>query len=126
MRRILLLVIVLCIAAVGAVKFSQAQDNDGPKKKPKNSIKEVMKEAHKDGLLKKVMDGSATREEKDKLLDLYISMHDNEPPKGEKNEWLMRSGWLVVAAARASLGREEATDALKEASNCKACHTVHK
>ncbi len=93
---------------------------------PQNSIKEVMKLAHKDGLLKKVVDGEATDAEKQQLLDLYIDMLEGTPEKGEQTEWLMAAGRSVVAAAKVVVGRDGAVDELKEATNCKACHDVFK
>ena len=77
-------------------------------------------------LLNKVADGKASKEEKDKLLDLYISLVDNKPSKGETGAWIMAAGRLTVAAARVSVGREGAEAELKTASNCKACHQVFK
>ena len=92
------------------------------------TIKEVMKIAHdkKDGLLKKVQDGSATDEEKKKLLDAYIDLLDGEPKKGEKADYLVKANALVVSAAKVVLGREGAMDELKKASDCMACHSKHK
>ena len=74
----------------------------------KHTIKEVMKKAHGEKLLNKVVDGSASKEEKDQLLDLYISLIDNKPPKGEPDKWMMNSGRLILAAARVSVGRDGA------------------
>ena len=93
---------------------------------PKHTIKEVMKQAHGAKLLNKVVDGSASKEEKDQLLDLYISLIDNKPPKGEENQWIMNSGRAILAVARVVVGREGATEELKAATNCKACHDAHK
>ena len=92
------------------------------------TIKEVMKIAHdkKDGLLKKVQDGSATDEEKKKLLDAYIDLLDGEPKKGETADYLVKANALVVGAAKVVLGREGAMDELKKASDCMACHSKHK
>ena len=47
--------------------------------KAKHTIKEVMKIAHKDGLLKKVLGGDASQDEKLVLLDSYISLMENKP-----------------------------------------------
>jgi Ni,Fe-hydrogenase I small subunit len=94
--------------------------------KAKRSIKEVMEQAHKDGLLKKVLDKEATKEEKDKLLDLYIDMLETAPPQGENSSWIMLAGKSVVAAGKVAVGREGAENELKEATNCAACHRVHK
>jgi hypothetical protein len=85
-----------------------------------------MKQAHGAKLLNKVVEGSATKEEKDQLLDLYISMLENEPTKGEMRDWVRQSGLLVLAAARVAVGCEGAVEQLKTASNCKACHDAHK
>jgi hypothetical protein len=99
---------------------------EGAAKKPAYDIKEVMKAAHKDGLLKKVTDGHADKKEKEKLLELYTALWDNTPAHGEKGSWTEKTGALVVAAAKVVLGQDGAMDALKAASNCKACHDVHK
>lgn len=92
----------------------------------KKSIKEVMEIGHKDGLLKKVLDKEASKEEKDQLLDLYIDLLETEPPMGEQSSWIMLAGRSVVAASKVAVGREGAEEELKEATNCAACHRVHK
>ena len=94
--------------------------------KPTNSIKKVMELAHKEGLLKKVLDKEATKEDKDRLLDLYIDMLETEPPQGEQSSWILLAGRSVVAAGKVAVGREGAEEELKEATNCAACHRVHK
>ncbi len=93
---------------------------------PKHDIKKLMKEAHKDGLLKKIRGGDASQEEKLHLLDLYISMYDFKPTKGDMNSWRQKAGASVAAAAKAVLGKEDAPDALKKATSCGGCHKVHK
>jgi cytochrome c553 len=92
----------------------------------KKSIKEVMEIGHKDGLLKKVLDKEASKEEKDQLLDLYIDLLETEPPMGDRSSWIMLAGRSVVAASKVAVGREGAEEELKEATNCAACHRVHK
>ena len=77
-----------------------------------------MKQAHGEKLLNKVVDGNASKEEKDKLLDLYLCMLVNKPTKGEQQSWIMKSGRLMWAAAAVAVGREGAEAFLKEASNC--------
>jgi hypothetical protein len=114
----------MCLA-VGVGSWLKAQESSDTKK-PKYTISEVMKEAHGKKLLNKVVGGSASKEEKDKLLDLYISMVENRPGKGEQQAWLMKSGRLIVAAAAVAVGREGAETELKAASNCKSCHDVYK
>lgn len=113
------------LAAVVAGRLAQGDEKDA-EPKPKHTIKEVMKLAHKDGLLKKVTDGGASKEDKDKLLDVYISMIENKPPKGELQAWQMKSGMAILAAAKVAVGREGAEAELKKATDCKGCHTDHK
>ncbi|MCA9190489.1 MAG: hypothetical protein KDB03_01955 [Planctomycetales bacterium] len=93
---------------------------------PKHDLKEVMKVAHKDGLLKKIIAGQASQEEKQTLLDLYISMVEAKPKKGEMTSWHHLAGGAALAAAKVVVGREGAVAELEKASNCKACHDVHK
>ena len=90
------------------------------------TIKEVMKIAHKDGLMKKVVGGSASDDEKKQLLDLYIDMLEGEPKKGDKAEFLAKTNALVVSAAKVLLGKEGAAAELEKTSNCMACHSKHK
>ena len=109
-----------------AFVFGVAFSADDAKVKPKHSIKDVMQNAHKGGLLKKVLDGQASREEKLTLLDHYISLVENKPPKGEMDSWHEFAGKAALASAKVLVGRKGAVDELKTASNCAACHKVHK
>lgn len=106
-----------------AKKLSEAATSAA---KAKYSIKEVMKLAHKDGLLKKVNGGSASKEEKLKLLDLYLSMWASEPSKGDINSWRKKVGDTVAAAAKVYLGQKDSIAQLKKASSCGGCHKPHK
>lgn len=90
------------------------------KDKPKYTTKEVMKLAHKEKLLNKVMEGKASDDEKKKLVELYEAMAANKPPKGDADNWKKLNDALVDAAKKAD------ADALKKASNCGACHSAHK
>jgi hypothetical protein len=105
------------------VTVSRAQDEEAPK--PKHTIKEVMK-AHKGGLLKKLVAGEGTAEEKKMFLDMSISLLEAKPPKGEMNSWQKLAGGQALAAAKLVVGREGAEDELKKATNCAACHKPHK
>lgn len=90
------------------------------------TVKEVMKIAHKDGLLKTVLAGTAKDEEKKQLLDLYIDMFEGEPKKGDKDEWKMQAGAATLSAAKVVVGREGALEELKKTSDCKSCHDKFK
>jgi len=124
MRKTFSLVMVLAVALAAFVVPVSAGPN--APLEPANSIKEVMKKAHKDGLLKKVLDGQASAEEKTQLLDLYIDLLEGVPSKGDSNAWIMAAGRSMVAAGKVVVGREGAVEELKEATNCKACHDVFK
>lgn len=111
-------------AAAMVAPFAIADDGD--EAKPKHTIKEVMKVALKGGLQKKVLSGDATDEEKKQLLDMYVSLVESKPPKGEMSSWHNLAGGAALAAAKVVVGREGALDELKAATNCKACHSQHK
>ena len=103
-----------------------AADNTASDDSPKYSIKDVMKKAHKEGLLKKIIKNEASDAQKLMLLDLYISLIENEPPQGEIDSWYEKSGRAVVAAAKVAVGRDGAVGELESAVNCKSCHQSHK
>lgn len=90
------------------------------------TIKVVMNDAHKSGLLKKVANGQASDEEKAQLLMLYKGLAANEPPQGDAESWQMKTSALVAAAQAAVDGDADAGAELQAAANCKACHSVHK
>ena len=97
--------------------------------KPKHTIKEVMKSANAGGaksLLAKVKSGKASQEDQLKLLDYYISLVENTPPKGDMQSWQTIAGQAALAAAKVAVGRDGATAELSAATNCKACHGAHR
>ncbi len=120
----------LCIAAalVLAIVVSSAVHVIGQEgeTKSKHSIKDVMKRAHKGGLLEKVLKGDATQEDKLELLDHYVSLTENKPPKGEAESWADKTNAVVVAAAKVVVDRDDGSELLKKATNCMACHSNHK
>jgi hypothetical protein len=93
---------------------------------PKHTIKQVMKEAHKDGLLKKVASGQGTKADAEKLLDLYKSLGPNKPPKGDADSWKTKTVNLVQAAQDVVDGKDGAGARLEKAANCAECHKAHK
>jgi hypothetical protein len=123
--RIAMTFLLLAAFAVG-VSALRAQTGDAAKSGDKRSIKEVMKLAHKEGLLKKITEGSAEQSDKQELLALYVDMWDAEPPKGSPESWQKLTGGAIVAAARVVVGKDGAVAELKERTNCAACHKEHK
>jgi hypothetical protein len=106
----------------GALAWAQ----EGAEVAPKYTIKEVMTKAHKEGLMKKVGEGQASPEEKAMLLDLYLSLVEQDPPKGHAKDFHEKAGAAIVAAARVVVGRDGAEEELTRAVNCAACHKEHK
>lgn len=129
MRKLLLGMVVLGVAVGTAWTFSgAAQKEDDEKKKPKYTIKEVMKKAHaaKDAILTKVKSDKATKEELKELLAMYQALEVNKPPMGEEKEWKERTKKLVDAANAAVKEEKDAKALLVKATNCMSCHKAHK
>ncbi len=122
-----------CIVAVAALAALTAvvvggqlfafQNEDA---KAKYTIKQVMAGAHKSKLLNKVMEGDASQDEKLKLLDHYISLAENKPIKGTQKSWEEKTNAIVLAAAKAAVGRDDGSELLQKVTNCMACHKEHK
>lgn len=108
------------LALAVLIGASAAQD------KPK-SIKEVMA-VHKgnDSLLKKIGDGKGSDDDHKKLLAYYEFMATQKPPQGDDASWKAKNDALIAAAKDLVEKKAGAAEALKKASNCKACHSVHK
>ncbi len=115
-------VVVLSLAFV-AMSVARAAEE---RSKPKHTIKQVMNDAHKGGLLKKVLDGQASQEEKLVLLDHYISLVECTPPKGDMGSWQQLAGKVALASAKVAVDRDGALPELKAATACAACHDQHK
>lgn len=121
MRKLMVAGVVIAFGWVALSLATSAEDA-----KPKYTIKEVMKSAHKGGLMKKVADGKATAEEKTQLVEFYVALAANKPPKGEAASWKEKTDALIAAAKDAEAGKDGAGAALSKAANCMACHSVHK
>ncbi len=96
------------------------------KEKPKYTIKEVMKEAHKSGLMKKVASGKADKADQEKLAEMYAALAKNKPPQGEAKSWGEKTEALIKASKDVLAGKKGAGAELTKAANCMACHSVHK
>jgi hypothetical protein len=100
--------------------------------KPKYTIEQVMQTAHKPPakdkptLLKTVTDGKASKEDKEKLLELYTALGQNKPPKGDPKSWKDKTDALVSAAKSILADEKGAADKLKKATTCVTCHDAHK
>jgi hypothetical protein len=99
---------------------------DEVKDKPKHTIKEIMKLAHKEGLLKKVSGGDASKDEQKELLALYKDLSKNVPPKGDAEVWKKQTARMVAVAEAAVNGDDKAAKTLAKTVNCQACHSKFK
>ncbi|MEW6306480.1 MAG: hypothetical protein AB1705_23690 [Verrucomicrobiota bacterium] len=92
------------------------------------TIKDIMKNGHKGdtATVKKAISGQASATEKKQLLEYYQAMAKLQPPEGDADSWKTKTAALIRAAELINKGDPKGTEALKSASNCKACHSVHK
>ena len=120
--------IVICAAvvviALGTISASSQADT--PESGPKYTIKQVMAQAHKSKLLRKVLNGEASSEQKKDLLKLYEALPANTPPKGTTRSWRRFTSMIVTSADAVVEGKPGAIAQLKREVNCAACHKAHK
>jgi hypothetical protein len=57
---------------------------------------------------------------------IYLAMEKLEPPKGELDSWKSKTAAVSDALIGVLAEKEGGREALKEALNCKACHSKHK
>ena len=88
----------------------------------KYTIKEIMQQGFKvDGNLKDlILDGTATDEQKAKFVGYVENLAQYKVRKGEQEDFEKLTESLIKAAKGNDLA------ALKDAVNCKTCHTPHK
>jgi hypothetical protein len=91
------------------------------------SIKDVMA-AHKgkESMHAKIASGKGSDEDHKKLLTMYEFMATQKPPMGDEASWKAKTTEAVAAAKDVVEKKAGALDRLKKASDCKACHSVHK
>lgn len=90
-------------------------------------IKQVMAQHKKDGLLDKVLNESSDEADRRKLVELYEFLVTAPPLKGDAKSWRQRTNALLNAARKMVQSQDETTLlGLKNASNCRACHSMHR
>src|SRR5262249_5595705 len=94
----------------------------------KFTIKEVMQKAHKGDLLKKVLGGKASAEEKEELVLSYTALQINKPPRGDEKSWEVKTQALIDTAKAVAKDDKDkkVLVGLEKASSGAACHSVHK
>jgi len=121
----------LAVFTVGMIHTVVHAQQEAEEAKPKHAIKEVMQGNHLapeggKSLRDRVLAGDASPKEKQQLLDLYISLAENKPPRGELEAFQKKTRAVILAAAKVVVGREGADKELARATNCAACHRDHK
>jgi hypothetical protein len=91
-------------------------------------IEDAMKKYHKGetSLVKKIGSGEASAAEIGDLLKAYEAMAKESPEKGTPSSWQEKTGAVITALAAMKGGNKAATGDFKKATNCKACHDVHR
>ena len=120
MKRVLMLTMTMGLVASLTVAGLRAKE-----KAPSLTTKKVMT-AVKEGLLKHVLEETATAEQQQLLLEYVKALPGNKPPKGDAASWKTKTQELIKATKAVVKGRSGAIERLTKASNCKACHTPHK
>jgi hypothetical protein len=115
----------LILAAAAGLSNGHGPDAR-PTAAPSHSIADVMKQAMKDGLLKKVAAGDASNDEQKQLVELLKALGENAPPRGTQESWSSKTAALVAAAEEVLQGREGAGAKLTKAADCRECHRAHK
>ena len=113
-------VVVIALGTISASSRAVAFDGG-----PKYTIKQIMAQAHKSKLLRKVLNGEASPEQKKYLLELYKALPANTPPKGTARSWRSFTSTIVTSAHSVVEGKLGAVTQLKLAVNCAVCHKAH-
>jgi hypothetical protein len=124
-RKSILAAAVLSTLLAGAVALPRIWAADA---KPKYTIKEVMKATHKgdDAVSKRVASGKGTKDDFVLLVEHYESLPLCTPTKGDKVDWDKKANALLKSAKALQAGEPDALAQYKQASNCKACHSLYK
>lgn len=135
MKKNILAICSIAALLASSTLISQADHHKKGEKKglDHETMEKIMKVGFKgdkdkgvDGLAKKVITGKATKEESKQLLKWLLALESHKVEKGEQKEYNKKTDALVVAMAGVIAGKDGSVDALKKASNCKACHKAHK
>jgi hypothetical protein len=127
----------ITLGAVAAVLISglpltaTADHHGGEKKKdirkPKD-VHDVMEMSHegKKSIVARVRDGKGSKEDLEILVIHYGVMAKSEPPRGKMDSWKKKTKELNRTIKNLQTGKANSLAEFKEASNCKACHNLHK
>ena len=90
-------------------------------------MKTIMRQGFKndDALLKRILEGNATQADKDRFVTFTESLADFTPQKGAAQSWSEKTTAILMTARNVATGDGDLA-ALKMATDCRACHKVHK
>lgn len=114
---------VLILTAVMGFLLSTKADDD-----PKYTVQVIMKAVFKgeDSVHKRILKGSATKEDLAKLVEYVSVLPQNDPPQGDPDGWKKKTAALLIAAKALQAGENNALDQYTKAVNCQACHSVYR
>jgi hypothetical protein len=118
--------LVLSIAFVGVLALPWARSQAENLKEAKHSVAEIMQATMKKGQWKKLANGEASKEDTEKLLQMFDELHLSKAPHGDAKSWEEKTTELWEAAQAVAKSEKGATDRLKKAANCRTCHQAHK
>ena len=92
------------------------------------TIADVMAKGHegRDSILRRILNETATDEEKEILKSYYQFLATQNPPKGSPEGWRSRVGDLQEALDAVIAGEEGSVPGLRRVTNCMACHRIYK
>lgn len=108
------------VALMGFVSTASADDHEIIESVMKNGMK------GKDALVAKIKAGKGSKEDIQKLHDMFVKLAKTKRDKGDPASWTAKTSALVKATDMLVKGNKKGIGALKKASNCKACHSIHK
>ena len=112
------------ITWIGFADSTEQKKTGPPKPGPagKYSIKEIMQKGFKadDNLKELIIDGKATKAQKEQFVDYAENLAKYKVRKGEQGHFEMLVADLVAAAKGKNL------KVFEKATSCKACHKAHK
>ena len=92
------------------------------------TVKNAMKKNFKpeDALAKKAGKGEASDAELADLLKCFEALAKAKPAQGDDSSWATKTGALIAAVKKVQAKDATGLSDLKKATNCKACHDIHK
>lgn len=129
----ILAVTALIIAGTSSIFVTAEDHEEHPKSLSHEKMEDIMKVGFKSdknkgfvSLFDKIKSGVATKEESKKFLGMALALETYKVEKGEQKEFNEKADALVVAMAGVLAQKEGALEAVKNAGNCKTCHSAHK